>query len=103
MSREVIIRRGIAYGEEVDPSTEDTQTKQDRGLLFVAYQSHISRGFHLMQRCTNHTPRRRNPANTSNSLGEQQELHPGQDSSTWRKLHWTASHVSRLMMNRLTL
>ena len=51
MSVERIIRRGIPYGEEVEDSERQTQkTSRDRGLLFACYQSHISRGFDLMQR-----------------------------------------------------
>lgn len=48
---ERILRRGIQYGEEVEDGEKASRvTRRDRGLLFVAYQSHISRGFDLMQR-----------------------------------------------------
>ena len=45
-----IIRRGIAYGEEVT-SKETTQTIEDRGLIFVSYQSNIGTGFSFIQKC----------------------------------------------------
>ena len=42
-----IIRRGIPYGEEVQ--TNEVETTQDRGLLFVSYQSKLDRGFRFIQ------------------------------------------------------
>jgi deferrochelatase/peroxidase EfeB len=48
---ERVLRRGIPYGPEVTPSERANNiTEHDRGLLFVCYQSHIARGFELMQR-----------------------------------------------------
>ena len=49
-SKHRIIRSGIPFGEEVS-STEKSndRTTQDRGLLFVCYQSDISNGFQFMQ------------------------------------------------------
>jgi deferrochelatase/peroxidase EfeB len=52
MSEERVLRRGIPYGPEVGTDeTESRVSKKDRGLLFVSYQSHLSRGFVLMQKC----------------------------------------------------
>jgi len=46
-----IIRQGIPYGPEVDPSeSSSATTKKDRGLLFACYQSNLSLGFHFLQR-----------------------------------------------------
>jgi deferrochelatase/peroxidase EfeB len=48
-----IIRRGIAYGEPYDPSTDDHAPggkDADRGLLFAAYQASIVRQFEFIQR-----------------------------------------------------
>ncbi|KAL4867192.1 hypothetical protein BDV12DRAFT_198402 [Aspergillus spectabilis] len=45
-----IIRRGIPYGPEVTKDEHDHQTtKEDRGILFVCYQSNISNGFRRVQ------------------------------------------------------
>ncbi|KAE8382373.1 hypothetical protein BDV26DRAFT_288655 [Aspergillus bertholletiae] len=45
-----IIRRGIPYGPEVTKEEQDQQaTKEDRGMLFVCYQSNISNGFRRIQ------------------------------------------------------
>ncbi|KAE8137510.1 hypothetical protein BDV38DRAFT_292963 [Aspergillus pseudotamarii] len=45
-----IIRRGIPYGPEVTKTEQDQQTtKEDRGMLFVCYQSNISNGFRRIQ------------------------------------------------------
>lgn len=45
-----IIRRGIPYGPEVTKEEQDKQTtKEDRGMLFVCYQSNISNGFRRIQ------------------------------------------------------
>lgn len=43
----VIIRRGIPYGEEVGDD-EKEKTKEDRGLLFVCYQGDIRSGFNFL-------------------------------------------------------
>lgn len=51
MAEERVLRRGIPYGPEVaTDGSEDKVSKADRGLLFVSYQSHLSRGFELMQK-----------------------------------------------------
>jgi Dyp-type peroxidase family len=49
-----IIRKGIPYGPEVTPEESDGQTKHERGLLFVCYQSALDSGFSfLMQNWAN--------------------------------------------------
>jgi len=46
-----IIRQGIPYGREVDETEKTSKlTLHDRGLLFVCYQSNLSKGFHFIQR-----------------------------------------------------
>ena len=42
-----IVRSGIPFGPEV--AADETTTRQDRGLLFVAYQSNIGNGFQFIQ------------------------------------------------------
>ena len=45
-----IIRSGIAFGPEVSANEASSgKTSQDRGLLFVCYQSNISNGFQFIQ------------------------------------------------------
>lgn len=44
-----IIRRGIPYGEQYDPLKPGSE-HQDRGLLFIAYQSSIENQFEFLQR-----------------------------------------------------
>lgn len=48
-----ILRRGIAYGDEVTDEERSTQTTDtengDRGILFVGYQSDLFRGFRTLQ------------------------------------------------------
>ena len=45
-----IIRRAIQFGPEVTADEAAThRTHKDRGLLFVAYQSNLSNGFHFLQ------------------------------------------------------
>ena len=48
-----ILRRGIAYGDEVTDEERSTQTTDtengDRGLLFVGYQSDLFEGFRTLQ------------------------------------------------------
>lgn len=47
----VIIRRGISYGGEVTPEEKAVQRSDDeneRGLLFVCYQSDIRNGFNFL-------------------------------------------------------
>lgn len=48
-----ILRRGIAYGEEVtdeERGTQQTDTENgDRGILFVGYQSDLFQGFRTLQ------------------------------------------------------
>ncbi len=49
-----MIRRGIVYGHEFQesepphPCTGAVPDDQDRGLLFVCYQSSIARGFEFV-------------------------------------------------------
>ncbi|KAJ5279536.1 hypothetical protein N7478_004908 [Penicillium angulare] len=43
-----IMRRGIPYGPEVGKT--ETETEQDRGLMFTCYQSSISNGFQFLKR-----------------------------------------------------
>ncbi|KAJ5226693.1 uncharacterized protein N7469_006699 [Penicillium citrinum] len=46
-----IMRRGIPYGPEVDPKeTESNETQNDRGLMFLCYQSSIGNGFQFLKR-----------------------------------------------------
>ena len=45
-ARAKIIRNGIPYGSEYVPKVTD---KEERGLLFACYQSHIMDGFQLIQ------------------------------------------------------
>ncbi|KAG8929337.1 hypothetical protein FRC02_005725 [Tulasnella sp. 418] len=56
--RSLIVRAGIPYGDEVTDEEKDnkhTSPDQDRGLLFVCYNSALDRGFRFMQRtwCNN--------------------------------------------------
>jgi Dyp-type peroxidase family len=44
-----IIRRGIPYGDAYDPAKPGSD-RQDRGLLFIAYQSSIEGQFEFLQR-----------------------------------------------------
>jgi Dyp-type peroxidase family len=45
-----IIRRGIQYGEELThQELQEGRTIEDRGLLFVCYQSNIENGFQFIQ------------------------------------------------------
>ncbi|KAJ9265456.1 hypothetical protein DTO271D3_3197 [Paecilomyces variotii] len=47
----VIIRRGITYGDEVTPeekAAKKSAEENDRGLLFVCYQSDIRNGFNFL-------------------------------------------------------
>lgn len=46
-----VIRRGIQYGPEVnDREKKQHKTEQDRGLLFVSYQSSLKEGFQFLQK-----------------------------------------------------
>jgi Dyp-type peroxidase family len=54
-NRHRILRRGIPYGPEVQPTetpygTEPVPDERDRGLLFIGYQSSITGGFEFIQR-----------------------------------------------------
>lgn len=52
-----IIRSGIAFGPEVSANeAANGKTSQDRGLLFVAYQSDIKNGFQFIQHSWANTP-----------------------------------------------
>lgn len=54
----LMIRNGIPYGPEVTGEELDvTKTKENRGLLFVAYQSEIANGFQFVQRLWSNNPR----------------------------------------------
>lgn len=49
----VIIRRSITFGPEVDEVEEAEETKKRRGLYFLCYQSSIRNGFnHIITRET---------------------------------------------------
>ena len=53
-----IIRSGIAFGPEVSPSEAASgKTSQDRGLLFVSYQSNIENGFQFIQQSMSPSPK----------------------------------------------
>lgn len=43
-----IMRRGIPYGPELGPD-EELKTKQDRGLMFLCYQTSLSNGFQFIR------------------------------------------------------
>lgn len=61
----LMVRNGIPYGPELTKEEKETnQTKEDRGLLFVAYQSHIEQGFQFVQKlwCNNVNFPVKNPA-----------------------------------------
>lgn len=46
----MILRRGIPFGPEVtDAEKQSSTTSQERGLLFVCYQSVLSNGFSFLQ------------------------------------------------------
>ncbi|KAJ5094745.1 hypothetical protein N7456_010606 [Penicillium angulare] len=44
-----IMRRGLPFGPEHDPKTEPTKTTQDRGLMFVCYQTSLNNGFSFIK------------------------------------------------------
>ena len=47
----VILRRGIAYGEDVTPEeklAQKSDKEHERGLLFACYQSDIRNGFNFL-------------------------------------------------------
>jgi len=46
--RHRLLRRGIPYGADYDPAKPGSD-KEDRGLLFIAYQSSIERQFEFLQ------------------------------------------------------
>ena len=91
-----IIRRGIAFGEEVTDEEKQTQTtQQNRGLLFVCYQSSLANGFQFIQKCEyeycSHLLHTRMLEHlcpttgiklTSNSLGQQHQLHLRQEAAS---------------------
>ncbi|WAQ89459.1 hypothetical protein PtA15_11A147 [Puccinia triticina] len=57
-SPHLMIRNGIPYGPEVtEQETNEMKTKENRGLLFVAYQSEIADGFQFVQRAWCNNPR----------------------------------------------
>jgi Dyp-type peroxidase family len=61
-NRHRILRRGIPYGPEFQPGeppypgSAPVPDTQDRGLLFVCYQSSIARGFEFVQAAWANTP-----------------------------------------------
>jgi Dyp-type peroxidase family len=56
VEKQRIIRRGIAFGPEVQEEEKGKTTIHDRGLLFKAYQSNINLGFAFIQKCKFSTP-----------------------------------------------
>jgi deferrochelatase/peroxidase EfeB len=44
-----IMRRGLPYGPDHDPETEPHKTTQDRGLMFVCYQTSLNNGFSFIK------------------------------------------------------
>ena len=73
-----IIRRGIQYGpevtdEETATSTSSPDPKLERGLLFVCYQSDLSKGFSFIQKSESF---HHNPSNYAHSIrmGKHPEL-----------------------------
>ena len=47
-----IMRHGIQFGCELSKDEQKSgKTQQDRGLIFVCYQSSIDNGFHFIQQC----------------------------------------------------
>jgi len=44
----VIIRRSITFGPEVDEEKEKEETKERRGIYFLCYQSSIRNGFNFL-------------------------------------------------------
>jgi deferrochelatase/peroxidase EfeB len=48
------MRRGIAFGPELSPAEQTSNTTQeDRGLLFACYQADISAAFQFIQKSKN--------------------------------------------------
>ena len=47
-SSNVILRRSITFGPEVDPVTEKEESKERRGIYFLCYQGSIRAGFNFM-------------------------------------------------------
>ena len=46
-----ILRRGIPYGPEVcEEEKAHNRTRDDRGLLFISYQSNLENGFQFLQK-----------------------------------------------------
>lgn len=44
-----IMRRGLPFGPDHDPTTEPHKTTQDRGLMFVCYQTSLNNGFSFIK------------------------------------------------------
>jgi deferrochelatase/peroxidase EfeB len=44
----VILRRSITFGPEVDEVEEAQETKKKRGIYFLCYQSDIRNGFNML-------------------------------------------------------
>ncbi|WP_204165172.1 Dyp-type peroxidase [Methylobacterium radiodurans] len=51
-----IMRQGIPFGPEVDEATEETTTVQERGLMFVCYQTSIVEQFEFIQKDWSNAP-----------------------------------------------
>lgn len=47
-SSNVILRRSITFGPEVDPETEKEKSQAHRGIYFLCYQGSIRAGFNFM-------------------------------------------------------
>ncbi|PLW13303.1 hypothetical protein PCASD_22184 [Puccinia coronata f. sp. avenae] len=61
----LMVRNGIPYGPELtEEENESKTTKENRGLLFVSYQSQIDKGFQFVQKfwCNNPNFPSQNPA-----------------------------------------
>jgi deferrochelatase/peroxidase EfeB len=71
----MILRRGIPFGPEVsDEEKQSQKTSQERGLLFVCYQSSLSNGFSFLQQGELPLINDWNYANLNTSLVESTEL-----------------------------
>jgi Dyp-type peroxidase family len=80
-NRHRILRRGIVYGAEFDPSepaygTDPVPADQDRGLLFLCYQSSIPRGFEFIQTSWANQPDFPQPGDGEDPIISQNVEHP---------------------------
>ncbi|KAA1104038.1 hypothetical protein PGT21_050353 [Puccinia graminis f. sp. tritici] len=75
----LMIRNGIPYGPELtEEETDMMKTKENRGLLFVSYQSEIADGFQFVQKTWSNNPRF--PAQTAANVTAGLDLLAGQTS-----------------------